>query len=67
MSFPSRSVQQSLQSCFNILEKEYALESLKVRAMFDHIHTSHPALIATVAMVKGKRENKESLAMPQTS
>ena len=56
-----------LQSCFNILEKEYALESLKVRAMFDRIHTSHPALIATVAMVKGKRENKESLAMPQTS
>ena len=49
-----------LQSCFNILDKEYALESLKVRAMFDRIHTNHPALIATIAMVKGKRENKES-------
>ena len=28
--------------------------------MFDRIHSSHPAIIATVAMVKGKAENKNS-------
>ena len=49
-----------LQYCFNILDEEFALEKTKVRAMFDRIHSSHPAIIATVAMVKGKAENKNS-------
>jgi hypothetical protein len=49
-----------VQSCFNILDQEYALEKTKVRAMCDRIHTSHPALIATIETVKGKTENRNS-------
>ena len=49
-----------LQGCFNILEKEFNLESLKVRAMFDRIHTSHPVLLATIAVIKNKAENKNN-------
>ena len=49
-----------LQSCLNILDQDFALEKTKVRAMFDHIHTSHPVMVAMIAMVKGKAENKNN-------
>ena len=58
--FSFKKVMTKLQSCFNILEHEFALEKVKVRAMFDRIHTTHPALVAMIATVKGKTENKNS-------
>ena len=51
--FSCEKAMMKLQSCFHILDKEFTLKSLKVHAMFDHIHMSHPTLVAMIPMVKG--------------